>query len=168
MTSALDRGEWSASLPGRALPLEKEPPVPTVQEAGLDTEARGKILCPCWGSNLDRPVVQSVELRILEKLGGGRYCTRFISDSYLEYEWDAWCDGLTGADPAVRSRVMFVLLPFHLACRHKEDSDSNVRGICFYKPDVQWPVKGSEPLLVCIYMCTELYDVWCSVSHKST
>jgi hypothetical protein len=24
--------------------------------AGLDTEARGKILCPCRGSNPDRPV----------------------------------------------------------------------------------------------------------------
>jgi hypothetical protein len=28
--------------------------------AGLDTEVRGKILCPCRGSNPDRPVVQSV------------------------------------------------------------------------------------------------------------
>jgi hypothetical protein len=28
--------------------------------AGLDTEVRGKILCPCRGSNLDLPVVQSV------------------------------------------------------------------------------------------------------------
>jgi hypothetical protein len=28
--------------------------------AGLDTEARGKILCHCRGSNLDRPVVQPV------------------------------------------------------------------------------------------------------------
>jgi hypothetical protein len=28
--------------------------------AGLDTEARGKILYLCRGSNLDRPVVQSV------------------------------------------------------------------------------------------------------------
>jgi hypothetical protein len=27
---------------------------------GLDTEARGKILSPLLGSNLDRPVVQSV------------------------------------------------------------------------------------------------------------
>jgi hypothetical protein len=31
--------------------------------AGLDTEARGKILCPCRGSNPDRPVVQSVARR---------------------------------------------------------------------------------------------------------
>jgi hypothetical protein len=28
--------------------------------AGLDTEARGKILCPRWESNPDRPVVQPV------------------------------------------------------------------------------------------------------------
>jgi hypothetical protein len=28
--------------------------------AGMDTEARGKILCPCRGSNPDRPVVQPV------------------------------------------------------------------------------------------------------------
>jgi hypothetical protein len=28
--------------------------------AGLDKEARGKILCPCRGSNPDRPVVQPV------------------------------------------------------------------------------------------------------------
>jgi hypothetical protein len=28
--------------------------------SGLDTEVRRKILCPCRGSNLDRPVVQSV------------------------------------------------------------------------------------------------------------
>jgi hypothetical protein len=27
---------------------------------GLDSEVRGKILCPCPGWNLDRPVVQSV------------------------------------------------------------------------------------------------------------
>jgi hypothetical protein len=27
--------------------------------AGLDTEVRGKVLCPCRGSNPDRPVVQS-------------------------------------------------------------------------------------------------------------
>jgi hypothetical protein len=28
--------------------------------AGLDTEARGKILCLFWGSNTDHPVIQSV------------------------------------------------------------------------------------------------------------
>jgi hypothetical protein len=34
LTSALEGGEWSASRPGRALPPDKEPPVPIVQEAG--------------------------------------------------------------------------------------------------------------------------------------
>jgi hypothetical protein len=33
LTSALEGGEWSESRPGRALPSDKEPPVPTVQEA---------------------------------------------------------------------------------------------------------------------------------------
>jgi hypothetical protein len=66
-TSALDGGEWSASRPGRALTPGKGPPVSIVQEgawvglrAGLNTEARGKILFLCRGSNLDRPVVQPV------------------------------------------------------------------------------------------------------------
>jgi hypothetical protein len=38
LTSALEGGEWSASRPGRALPSDKEPPVPTVQEAGWAPE----------------------------------------------------------------------------------------------------------------------------------
>jgi hypothetical protein len=64
-TSALDGGEWSASCPGRALPPGKEPPV-SIVEAGRAPEpvwtyeVRGKILCLCWGSNLDRSVVESV------------------------------------------------------------------------------------------------------------
>jgi hypothetical protein len=43
--------------PAALLPPGKGPPVPIGQEAGgggragLDTEARGKILCPCRGSN---------------------------------------------------------------------------------------------------------------------
>jgi hypothetical protein len=64
-TSALDGGEWSTSRPGRSLPPGKGPPVPIVQEAGwapesVWTQDRGKILCPCRGSNPDRPVVQPV------------------------------------------------------------------------------------------------------------
>jgi hypothetical protein len=38
LTSALEGGEWSASRPARALPPGKEPPVPTVQEAGWAPE----------------------------------------------------------------------------------------------------------------------------------
>jgi hypothetical protein len=44
-TSALDGGEWSASLPGRALPPGKGPPVPIVQEAGWTPE-------PVWTQRL--------------------------------------------------------------------------------------------------------------------
>jgi hypothetical protein len=45
-TSALDGDEWSASLPGRALPPEKGPPVPIVQEAGWTPE-------PVWTQRLE-------------------------------------------------------------------------------------------------------------------
>jgi hypothetical protein len=45
-TSALDGGEWSASRPGRALPLGKGPPVPIVQEAGWTPE-------PVWTQRLE-------------------------------------------------------------------------------------------------------------------
>jgi hypothetical protein len=38
ITSGLDGGEWSASRPGRALPLGKGLPVPIVQEAGWAPE----------------------------------------------------------------------------------------------------------------------------------
>jgi hypothetical protein len=63
-TSAQDGGEWSASRFCRALPLGIGPPGShwtggwVYPRSGLDTEVRGKILCPCRGSNLDRPVVQ--------------------------------------------------------------------------------------------------------------
>jgi hypothetical protein len=38
LTSALKGGEWLASRPGRALLLQKQPPVPIVQEAGWAPE----------------------------------------------------------------------------------------------------------------------------------
>jgi hypothetical protein len=65
-TSALDGAEWSASRPVRALtPGERTPGAHCIGgwvglRAGLDTEVRGKILCPRRGSNLDSPVVQPV------------------------------------------------------------------------------------------------------------
>jgi hypothetical protein len=64
-TSALDEGEWSVSRPGRALPPGR-PPVPTGQEAGWAPQLvwtrriEEKSSCLCRGSNLDRPVVQSL------------------------------------------------------------------------------------------------------------
>jgi hypothetical protein len=52
-TSALDGAEWSASRPGRALAPRKGPAHCTGgwlgPRAGLDTEARGKILSPLPG-----------------------------------------------------------------------------------------------------------------------
>jgi hypothetical protein len=60
-TSALDRGEWSVSRPGRALP-----PVPIVQEAGWAPEpvwtqrVEEESFRLCRGSNVDRLVVQPV------------------------------------------------------------------------------------------------------------
>jgi hypothetical protein len=45
-TSALYGGEWSASRPGRALPPEKRPPVPIVQEAGWVPE-------PVWTQRIE-------------------------------------------------------------------------------------------------------------------
>jgi hypothetical protein len=44
LASTLDRGEWSASRPGRSLPQEKGCPVPIVQEAGWAPE-------PVWTQN---------------------------------------------------------------------------------------------------------------------
>jgi hypothetical protein len=59
-------GEWSASRPGLAFtPGERTHGTHCTggwvgPRAGLDTEARGKIICPRRASNPDRPVVQSV------------------------------------------------------------------------------------------------------------
>jgi hypothetical protein len=66
MTSALDGGQWSVSHPSCALPLGKRPLVPIGQEAGWAPELvwtqrlEEKSFHLCQGSNLDRPVVQSV------------------------------------------------------------------------------------------------------------
>jgi hypothetical protein len=57
ITSALDGSEWSASrLCGSLAPV----PIGQDTRDGLATEFRGRISCLCLGSNLDRPVVQSV------------------------------------------------------------------------------------------------------------
>jgi hypothetical protein len=53
LTLALDRGKWSASRPGRALPLGKEPLVPTGQEAGWAPE-------PVWMQRLEEKSSASV------------------------------------------------------------------------------------------------------------
>jgi hypothetical protein len=66
IASALEGGEWSASRPGRALPPDTEPPVPTVQEAGWAPEQVWMQRLEEKSSVGDRtPAVQSVV----------RYCT---------------------------------------------------------------------------------------------
>jgi hypothetical protein len=65
LTSALDGGVVSVTPRPRFTPGERTPGTHCTGgwvglRAGLDTEATGKILCPCRGSNLDRPVVQPV------------------------------------------------------------------------------------------------------------
>jgi hypothetical protein len=76
LTSALEGGEWSASRPSRALPQPRFAPAALCPgertpgthctggwvglRAGLDTEVKGKILCPGRGSNPERSIVQSV------------------------------------------------------------------------------------------------------------
>jgi hypothetical protein len=61
----LDRTEWLESHPSYALASGKGPLAHSVQEAGfapepLWTEARGKVLCLCQGSHIDRLVIQSI------------------------------------------------------------------------------------------------------------
>jgi hypothetical protein len=53
LTSAPEGGEWSASRPDRALPPGKEPPVPTVQEAGFRGKSASKAVCTCLLLNQD-------------------------------------------------------------------------------------------------------------------
>jgi hypothetical protein len=53
LTSAPEGVEWSASRPGRALPPEKEPPVPVAQEAGWAPE-------PVWTQRLEEKYSASV------------------------------------------------------------------------------------------------------------
>jgi hypothetical protein len=66
LTSALEGGEWSASRPGRTLPPGKEPPVPTVQQAGWAPE-------PVWTQMLEEKSSASVGDRT-PALTPGRRC----------------------------------------------------------------------------------------------
>jgi hypothetical protein len=58
MTSALDMVSDQPHAPAALYPLGKDPRYPLGRglRAGLDTEARRKMFCLCWGSNLGRPV----------------------------------------------------------------------------------------------------------------
>jgi hypothetical protein len=68
LTSALEGGEWSASRPGPPLPPGKEPPVPTVQEAGWAPE-------PVWTHRLEEKSSASVGNRTPAVQFVLRHCT---------------------------------------------------------------------------------------------
>jgi hypothetical protein len=68
LTSALEGGEWSASRPSCALPPGKEPPVPTVQEAGWAPE-------PVWTQRLGEKSSASVGDRTPAVRSVVRHCT---------------------------------------------------------------------------------------------
>jgi hypothetical protein len=114
MTSALDAGEWSASRPRDRTPPRTHCTGGWVgPRAGLDTEARGKILCLCWVSNLDRLVVQSV----------ARHYT----------DWATWLLSVTSTIYFLQKTFMTI---FYLYCNN-ELSTTTVR-----KPDQrQQPVR---------------------------
>jgi hypothetical protein len=68
LTSALEGSEWSASRPGRALPPGREPPVPTVQEAGWAPE-------PVWAQRLEEKSSASVGDRTPAVQSVANHCT---------------------------------------------------------------------------------------------
>jgi hypothetical protein len=68
LTSALDGGEWSASLPGRFTPRERAPGIHWIggwagPGAVLDAVVKRKIPGPRRESNPRTPIVQSVTQR---------------------------------------------------------------------------------------------------------
>jgi hypothetical protein len=75
--------------------------------AGLDTEARGKILCPCQGSNPDRPVVQPVV----------RHYTAWANEFKKNVVYPNTCN----SESLIRyiSRINYL---FHMACVQTTDA----------------------------------------------
>jgi hypothetical protein len=77
LTSALEGGEWSASRPGRDLPPGKEPPVPTVQEAGWAPEL-------VWTQRLEEKSSASVGERTPAVQSVVRHCTDWAAPAHSE------------------------------------------------------------------------------------
>jgi hypothetical protein len=82
MTTAVDGVSGQRHVPAALYPWESTNGTHWIGgwvcfRAGLDTEARGKILCLCQGSNLNRKIVQSV-VRINGVLYN-KYCLRNVA-----------------------------------------------------------------------------------------
>jgi hypothetical protein len=68
LTSALERGEWSASRPGRLTPKERIPGTHWIggwvgARAVMDAVVKRKIPSPRWESNPRTPIIQPVAQR---------------------------------------------------------------------------------------------------------
>jgi hypothetical protein len=92
LTLALDKGEWSASCPGHALLPGKGPLVPhwiggwVGLRAGVDTKAKGKILCLCLRLNPGHPVC-SQTLNRLSYLRSACMCVHAHTQIYIQGVW---------------------------------------------------------------------------------
>jgi hypothetical protein len=96
--------------------------------AGLDTEARGKILCLCRGSNLDRPVVEPV----------ARHYTAWATRlTRVLLKGDPFANQLLIQMPDIR--VTWAHLH---ACRHEPSTCSPVCISCYVSAtDVWWKIR---------------------------
>jgi hypothetical protein len=106
LTSALDGGEWSASLPGRFTPGERTLSTHRIggwmgPRTGLDPVVKRKIPSPCRESNPDRPARSLV----LYRLSYPAYCHRY-------YNWKPILTVLR----ICLSLLSAAFLTFHLCC----------------------------------------------------
>jgi hypothetical protein len=86
-TWAPDGSEWSASRPGRAwLPSTHWTGGCLGPRKSLDSELIGKVLCLCWGSNLDRPV-RSQTLYLLSYPGSCAQCSCYLISVSLYFSY---------------------------------------------------------------------------------
>jgi hypothetical protein len=112
-TWALDGGEWSASRPGRAfIPGERTSGTHYTggwvgPRAGLDTEARGKIICTRRGSNPDRPIVQPI---VKHYTAWANPAPFRIYSNYKWYERNLCIASVEKAEGNRRSRLWWIIL----------------------------------------------------------
>jgi hypothetical protein len=137
-------GEWSAARPGRVFTAGERTPGTHCTggwvdpRAGLDTEVRGKILCPCRGSNFDRPVVQPVV----------RHYT-------------AW------ATPAPENTLILEIIALRVSLPGRGDEFLNAiktRSTSFFG----WEVKREGPMSLDFTACKRSVDVWKMLNTQSS